>query len=65
MTALSSVLIIAYRIKTILDRTVTVVIENVNGSLLDFDRPQILLQETNSAFYKLSHDAMLVSLTQV
>ena len=33
VTALSSVLIIAYRIKTILDRTVTVVIENVNGSL--------------------------------
>merc|ERR1712113_793993 len=42
-----TVLTIAHRIKTILD----------NGNIKEFDQPSVLLEDKESAFYKMSKDA--------
>ena len=54
-----TVLTIAHRIKTILDSDRVLVMEN--GSLSEFDRPNTLLEDVDSAFYKMSKDAGVVA----
>ena len=53
-----TVLTIAHRINTILDSDRVLVMQN--GALLEFDRPQTLRADTNSAFYKMCQDAGVV-----
>merc|ERR1712110_655526 len=54
-----TVLTIAHRIKTILDNDRVVVMDN--GNIKEFDQPSVLLEDKESAFYKMSKDAGIVS----
>ena len=51
-------LTIAHRIKTILDSDRVIVMES--GNISEFDRPDSLLEDSDSVFYKMSQDAGLV-----
>ncbi|KAF9972496.1 ATP-binding cassette sub- C member 11, partial [Modicella reniformis] len=50
-----TVLTIAHRIKTVMDSSKILVMEN--GEVVEFDAPQVLLQRPESLFYKLAHQA--------
>ena len=54
-----TVLTIAHRIKTILDNDRVVVMDN--GNIKEFDKPTVLLEDKESAFYRMSKDAGIVS----
>ena len=54
-----TVLTIAHRIKTILDNDRVVVMDA--GNIKEFDQPSVLLEDQESAFYKMSKDAGIVS----
>ena len=54
-----TVLTIAHRIKTILDNDRVLVMEN--GNIKEFDQPDVLLNDKESAFYKMAKDAGIVS----
>ena len=54
-----TVLTIAHRIKTILDNDRVLVMEN--GNIKEFDQPDVLLLDKESAFYKMAKDAGIVS----
>ena len=54
-----TVLTIAHRIKTILDNDRVLVMES--GNIKEFDRPDVLLNNKESAFYKMAKDAGIVS----
>ena len=54
-----TVLTIAHRIKTILDNDRVLVMES--GNIKEFDQPDILLSDKESAFYKMAKDAGIVS----
>ncbi|KAG8236968.1 hypothetical protein J437_LFUL016539 [Ladona fulva] len=49
----STVLTIAHRVSTILDSDRVMVMGN--GHVLEFDAPDVLLQDKNSHFYKIAH----------
>ena len=54
-----TVLTIAHRIKTILDNDRVLVMES--GNIKEFDQPDVLLNNKESAFYKMAKDAGIVS----
>ena len=54
-----TVLTIAHRIKTILDNDRVLVMES--GNIKEFDQPDVLLSDKESAFYKMAKDAGIVS----
>ena len=54
-----TVLTIAHRIKTILDNDRVLLMES--GNIKEFDQPDILLANKESAFYKMAKDAGIVS----
>ena len=54
-----TVLTIAHRIKTILDNDRVLVMES--GNIKEFDQPDVLLNDKESAFYKMAKDAGIVS----
>merc|ERR1719361_1742034 len=53
-----TVLTIAHRIKTILDNDRVLVMES--GNIKEFDQPDVLLNDKDSAFYKMAKDAGIV-----
>ena len=54
-----TVITIAHRIKTILDNDRVLVMDS--GNIKEFDQPTALLKDKESAFYKMSKDAGIVS----
>ncbi len=54
-----TVLTIAHRLKTIMDSDVILLLEA--GLVKEFDSPENLLDDPNSAFYSMAEDAGLVS----
>ena len=54
-----TVLTIANRIKTILDNDRVLVMES--GNIKEFNQPDVLLNDKESAFYKMAKDAGIVS----
>ena len=54
-----TVITIAHRIKTILDNDRVLVMES--GNIKEFDQPDVLLSDKESAFYKMAKDAGIVS----
>ena len=54
-----TVLTIAHRIKTILDNDRVLVMDS--GNIKEFDQPDVLLNNKESAFYKMAKDAGIVS----
>ena len=53
-----TVLTIAHRIKTILDNDRVMLLDQ--GSILEFDKPATLLDNTNTSFYKMANDAGMI-----
>ena len=53
-----TVITIAHRLNTILDSDRVVVMDS--GRVIEFDKPSVLLQDPNSAFYSLAADAGVV-----